>query len=219
MAKLGCPTHGSIKIQPMWTMDEYAISVRSFGWFIPINPPKRAVRGANNRSNGESININDTIARGANFCHVDNNRQFIQESPDITCGNHGWNGTAPILIISLIIKSDDMMIVIIEKYHMVIENINIILEPRAWIKKYLIDDSVSWFDWDIIINGIKDIMLISKANHINSQFVLLMAIKDLIIKVDVIRREKGNVVIRVWKSWTSYIKLEAYICSDYPILI
>lgn len=41
---------------------------------------------------------------GAIFCHVNNKRQFIHESPSITSGNQKWKGAAPILVNKAVLK-------------------------------------------------------------------------------------------------------------------
>jgi hypothetical protein len=46
------------------------------------------------------------------------------------------------------------------------------LDPRAWIRKYLILASVSWDDCVVFIRGINTNRFNSIAIHINNQFVL-----------------------------------------------
>lgn len=61
-----------------------------FLWFIPIIPPvielidaiRIMIFGVQ-----QDCMMNDKIVIGANFCHVDNIRQFIHEIEDITDGN------------------------------------------------------------------------------------------------------------------------------------
>jgi len=53
------------------------------------------------------------------------------------------------------------------------------LDPRAWIKKYLTDASVSWNVEDVVIRGINDRRFNSSIIHINNQFVLDTANKVL----------------------------------------
>jgi len=53
-------------------------------------------------------------------------------------------------------------------------------DPRAWNKKYLIEASISWFDEEINIRGIKEIKLNSRANQTIIQWELESAIKVLI---------------------------------------
>ena len=58
-----------------------------------------------------------------------------------------------------------------------------ILEPSACAMKYLIAASVSWFVLEFVISGINLSMLISIDIHKKIQFVLDIAIIDLIIIV------------------------------------
>ena len=82
------------------------------------------------------------------------------------------------------------------------EYINRRLDPSAWIKKYLIVDSDSWLEDEVIIRGINLIMLISRANHANNQLDLVMAIIELRIIDKSIRDVNGNEDIKAWRSWT-----------------
>jgi len=119
-------------------------------------------------------------SNGANFCHVDRNKQHIQLDEAITEGYHIWNGAAPNLIINLSIRIVLVIYEICEVYHIKYLINSNRLDPRDCIRKYFVLASISWFDLLDIIIGIKHIILISNDSHINSQFVLVIAIKVLI---------------------------------------
>lgn len=92
----------------------------------------------------EDDKINDKIINGANFCHVARIRHDSQDADAITDGNHKWHGTMPNLRIIDIIKIKDIIFLGIEWLnHIDMLDINIILDPRAWARKYLIAASVS----------------------------------------------------------------------------
>lgn len=92
----------------------------------------------------EDDKINDKIINGANFCHVARIRHDSQDADAITDGNHKWHGTMPNLRITDIIKIKDIIFLGIEWLnHIDMLDINIILDPRAWARKYLIAASVS----------------------------------------------------------------------------
>jgi len=78
--------------------------------------------------------------------------------------------------------------------HRAILVINITLDPIAWAKKYLIEASVSWFIFVDIINGINDRRFSSIPSHKKIQFVLEIAINDLIIMVNVAIMENGLII-------------------------
>lgn len=48
----------------------------------------------------------DKIIKGANFCHVNINKELFHESPSKIFGNQKWKGAAPNfnIIVKLIIK-------------------------------------------------------------------------------------------------------------------
>lgn len=93
--------------------------------------------------------MEEIIIIGAIFCHVVRRIHEGHLKVDITCGNQKWNGAAPILINNLIsIRSVDTWgdnkairgVVILRAARRRIP------EPRAWVRKYLIAASVSWFE-------------------------------------------------------------------------
>ena len=75
-----------------------------------------------------------------------------------------------------------LMVLKEEDKYMIIE-VNINADLVAWIRKYLIDDSVSKDILDIVIRGIMDIRFISNATHIIIQLVDVSIIKLEVIKV------------------------------------
>jgi hypothetical protein len=82
---------------------------------------------------------------------------------------------------------------------------NISIDPNAWDKKYLIDASVSWFDFVDNINGINLSILISSIIHAINQFGLIIVINVLIISSEYIAHKNGVwLSIKIWRSWTPY---------------
>lgn len=133
-------------IHPIWVMDEYAIIVRKWVWFIPIIPPVIAFIPANIiiRGAGILVNTNVIIDRGASFCHVDRIIAGNQLIEVITEGYHKWHGAIPILIIN-----ENNRIVIILVINWLDNHIQVLLkisrlDPIAWVNKYLTAASVSW---------------------------------------------------------------------------
>jgi hypothetical protein len=62
------------------------------------------------------------------------------------------------------------------------------LDPRAWVRKYLTVASVSWKNLEFTIIGINLIKLSSSAAHIIIQFDLDIAIIDLNSKIDIVKK-------------------------------
>lgn len=80
---------------------------------------------------------------------------------------------------------------------------NIIIDPKAWDKKYLIEASVSWLDFVIIISGINLNILISSIIHAINQFGLIIVKIVLIINITYIAHKNGVwLSIKIWRSWT-----------------
>jgi len=148
-------------------------------------PPSNAFSDAIKSINFIKHVFNKTMnISGASFCHLDKIKQFNHEIDDITDGYHMWNGASPILIIKLIIKIIDIVCDISILFHNVVLEANRILDPKAWIKKYLVVASVSWNWFDKVINGIKHSKFSSIAIHINNQFDLKIAREELRIRVE-----------------------------------
>lgn len=174
----------SLYIHPMWVIDEKAIIDFSFVWFIPMAAPVNAlITGMIMLSEfsvlGSIINI--MIASGANFCQVDRIKHGIQDSELITGGNHAWHGTIPSLRIREISNKYTVMLLswLFAFIHMADDIIRSNLDPSAWARKYLSIASDSWNLFDLIMIGIKDSILISKALHDISQLFLEVAITEL----------------------------------------
>jgi hypothetical protein len=172
-------------IHPIWVIDEYAIIVRRWDWFIPIIPPTRAFVAAITIINVgvDLFRIKARITNGASFCHVASTKHAVQDIDVITDGNQKWNGTIPSF--SIIAEVRIRFICGRDEDHCEILLISITLEPNAWAIKYLIVASVSWLLLDMVIIGINLNMLTSIAIHKNSQLVLDIAIIDLVISVEV----------------------------------
>ena len=75
------------------------------------------------------------------------------------------------------------------------------IDPRACDKKYLIDASVSWFVFDLIINGINLNMLISNIIHAINQFGLIIVNTVLVTSNRYIAHINGVwLSIKIWRS-------------------
>lgn len=90
------------------------------------------------------IIINDKMVNGAIFCHEDRIVQLIHDSDAITEGNHKWHGAIPSLITIDVTIIDEIINLLISGNHIDDADISISLEPKAWVKKYLIAASISW---------------------------------------------------------------------------
>lgn len=186
--------------------------VRRWVWFIPIAPPIRAFIAAISRSILDEVPfiIKTMMDKGASFCQVDKIKQDIHEMEVITEGYHKWQGAMPIFNNRDISNNILMKFIGIEKLNQRdILDISIILEPKAWAKKYLIEASVSWLEFDSIIKGINDNRFNSIPTHINSQLELDMTISVLNSIVNLHKKLNGVYFIRIWRSWTAQFKLEA----------
>lgn len=149
-------------------------------------------------NNGKARSIS-----GANFCHVDRIRAFIQEIDVITDGNQKWHGTAPSFKNRAVNKMNIDIFELIEVLHWLNLPINIRADPRAWAKKYLRAASVSWFDFVLRIRGIKLIKFSSMATQARNQLGLDRAISVLAIRVNEKMKVDGvNENIKTWRSWT-----------------
>lgn len=169
----------------MCVIDEYAIMVRKWDWFIPIIPPSSALIEAINimKVDDKLYKMNERMINGANFCHVARIIHISHDRDVITDGNQKWNGAIPSLSI---IEAIRIIFIngIDDEAQWDILDISINLEPNACAIKYLIVASVSWFVFELDIRGIKLNILISMDIHRNIQLVLDIAIIVLIINDD-----------------------------------
>jgi hypothetical protein len=84
----------------------------------------------------------------------------------------------------------------------ILEN-NIIADPRACARKYLMAASTSWLDFWLVITGMKLSRLISIKIQAINQLLLISARSDLAIRVVITRNEDGVISsIRTWRSRT-----------------
>lgn len=192
---LGLKMAANLIIQPMCPIDEYAIIVRNWVWFIPITPPTTAFMAA--------IDIIKFIFfwgrrkakmdSGANFCHVDRIKQEIHEIEAITEGYQKWQGTLPSFNIIAAVRIRGMKLCNREKgIHKEVLDIKSKADPKAWARKYFTDPSVSWLLLVCIMIGINLRRLSSIAPHTNSQLALDKAIRVLSTKVTSIRAIVGD---------------------------
>lgn len=81
-------------------------------------------------------------------------------------------------------------------------NVSSIADPNACARKYLIHPSVSWLCLDCIMIGINLRRFNSMAAQRKSQFVLEIAISDLIMSVEEANMEAGihRYLIRLWRN-------------------
>lgn len=137
---------------------------------------------------------------GANFCHVDKVRQLIHDNDAITDGYQKWHGAIPNLINIAVIIIHIGIFCRIVWFNIDIPN-SIIIDPSACDRKYLIEASVSWFDFVIIINGINLNILISSIIHAINQFGLIIVKIVLIINITYIAHKNGVwLSIKIWRS-------------------
>lgn len=174
----------SLVIHPRCVIDEYAIIVRKWDWFIPTIPPTMAFIHAKTiiRYFIVGDRINDIIINGANFCHVERIRAATHEIDVITDGYHKWHGAIPIFRIRAINKITAIYEFNIKMFiwnQRDILDISKILDPIAWTRKYFTVASTSWASLDCIKIGINLSRFSSRAAHIKIQFVLEIAIKEL----------------------------------------
>jgi len=194
----------SLNIHPMWVIEEYAMIVRRWDWFIPSIPPTIAFSLAKENiiSEIDWVNTNDITINGASFCHVERMRAASQEIEVITDGYHMWQGAIPILRTKAInIRNDINWLGKVMWNHRDMLLISKILDPSAWTRKYFTVASVSWVFFEFIKIGINLKRLSSRAVHKKSQFVLDIAIRDLVTIIDV-EEIKNGVDIKTWRSWT-----------------
>lgn len=201
-----------LNIQPMWPIEEYAIILRSWVWIIPNMPPINAFKAVTIIS--IFLLVVDTrkmiIDRGASFCQVDKIIQLIHDSDIITDGYQKWHGTLPILS-KILAKRRLFIKYICDGSHSEILLNNIVAEPIAWARKYLIAASTSWLLLEYRIIGKKLNIFSSIDIHTNNQFVLVRAISVLITNVKEIIKVYGTKkVIKIWRNWTPLLKLEAF---------
>ena len=103
------------------------------------------------------------IPIGAIFWTVINRIQFPQDRPCITVGTQKWTGAAPILN-----KSPQMMTFSICKFLLDIRSVaptRIIIDPIAWMKKYLSALSEEYAFFSEKIRGTNDNKLSSNPNQ------------------------------------------------------
>lgn len=135
------------------------------------------------------------IRIGASFCQVIRMRFIGHLNLEQTDGNHQWQGAMPSFRRSLRIKTDIInlsgRIVSFGWKYRSMEKINII-DPGAWLMKYFIAASDSWFIVGDIIIGINDRRFSSSPIQIMSQLEEERAIVVPVIRVEVNSRVWGR---------------------------
>lgn len=196
----------SMIIHPRWLMDEYARIVRRLVWFSPMIPPivvpLTAIKAVCFGSELEMYE-NDRRISGAIFCHVDRRKQFIHDNEVITDGNHRWHGAAPNFSSSDVIKIIAATLLFISVLISIDDPNRSSIDPNACDRKYLMAASVSWFDFDCNIIGIKLSILISNITQAVNQFGAVAVSIVLVINIISIIEINGvKDSIKIWKSWT-----------------
>lgn len=139
---------------------------------------------------------------------------MFQLIPSITFGNQKWKGAVPIFNINvkeiIIGHNSEKYVIWKEKLLIIIKEIiknNIIEDDRAWIIKYLIEDSEDIKLLFLIIKGIKDNKLISNPiqilNHELAEIVMIVPkvnikIKNIFDKLLNIKKKRFFFIVRVW---------------------
>ena len=72
-------------------------------------------------------------------------------------------------------------------------DIKMIAPPTAWIRKYLIEDSLSFISWEDNIKGTMDNKLISNPTHRKIHWLDIMVIKEPITSEKKNKNTYGNV--------------------------
>lgn len=112
--------------------------------------------------------INKVI--GAIFCQVNIIMEFIHVSPSIISGNQKWKGAAPIFIKNVVLRINEIYILVLTLYIKLIDIIiilnNIIVEAIVWVIKYFIAASEFCILLVFLIKGIIESRLISSPIHI-----------------------------------------------------
>jgi hypothetical protein len=181
-------------IHPICPIDEYANRDRKWIWLIPRIPPISAFMVAtpiNISSELDLYEIEINNDSGASFCQVDRIKQFIHEIDNITDGYQKWHGAIPNLIsIDNIIMTLEISCIL--SWFISLIPRSIIIDPIACERKYLIDASVSWFDFDFIIIGINLNILSSNIIHAIIQFGLNIVIMVLNTNIEYIVYMNGD---------------------------
>jgi len=128
---------------------------------------------------------------GAIFCQVSKIAPWIQFTNSITWGNQKWVGAIP----DLIPRATETRLlegeIMLAKEGFISRRLEKIIktEARAWVIKYLMAASDLEEEEDIVIRGIKDIRLISRANQAINHEEEEQAISVLAIRMKMIIRK------------------------------
>lgn len=134
--------------------------VRICVWFNPPRAPIIALIILKNNNNIEfDLKENNSKETGAIFWVVDRRRQVVQGRETIILGYQKCKGASPAFKARAIGKRN------VNGGPIVVWAANILSkippDPSAWVKKYLIAASFSWFELEKIIIGIKEYKLSS----------------------------------------------------------
>lgn len=157
--------------QPVWAMEEKAISFRNWVWFRPPRPPMVMDRIAM-VSRMVWLILFDIMSRrdmGASFCHVRIVKLVSVVVPWVTSGSQKWNGAAAIFIM----RAKVIMVVevwfdmsVISQWDVlrafVVAANNMAMDARVCVRKYFVAASVARGWWGLEIMGVMDSVLISR---------------------------------------------------------
>ena len=176
-------------IQARWAIDE---KVMIFLIELILNPPIAPIVAdvITNKFIMIELERENIRINGAIFCQVRRISPWIQLINSITWGNQKWVGAIPdftprairikLLKELILLKGENLKVEILAKIKMD--------EASACVRKYLIDASEIAGEERIKMIGIKDIKLISKANHEISHEDEEKTIEVLIIKIKIRRK-------------------------------
>lgn len=130
-------------IQPVWAIDEKAISFRSWVWLRLPRPPIIMDSIAE-----DSVSVMlvllwvvNRIISGAIFCHVKIVRVVMVVVPCDTSGSQKWNGAAAIFIIKasvIMINAVGSVVALISQFEVfsafVVAANSMVVEARVWIR-------------------------------------------------------------------------------------
>lgn len=140
------------RIQPVWAIDEKAISFRIWVWLSPPSPPIRMDRIADEFRIIRLVLLwfITRMVRGAIFCQVRITRVVSVVAPCATSGSQKWNGAAAIFIIRarvIIFMVEVSVVRGISQFDvfsafMVVAN-RMVMEARVCVRKYFVVASVA----------------------------------------------------------------------------
>jgi len=169
--------------QPIWLIEEKIISFRVCLCITPLSDP--TVMEIRLR---DIIRLNSSvwhsIISGLIFCTTKSMNILVHDIFEIMLGSQAWKGATANFSLS---AQTNRMAEIEGIWSLKEVLIKIIIEPRVWDKKYLIEFSPVFISVWKIINGMNAIVFNSRASHaVNKEVV------DIIIIILVVIHKKYN---------------------------